>query len=152
MRRCRPPSPPPARPCDALIGHGAARPVACLAALLLAFAGQARSSGAVTGESSLQARILAEIGAARCDIDADCRTLAVGHKACGGPQLWLAWSGGADLAGRLEDLAGRLSALQRRRDERSGAVSNCQFNADPGATCQAGRCTLGSQKGRAGAN
>ncbi len=160
MRHSLPLSTRPSLPCDAAVGsrrrRWTARLPACLAALLLIVGGQAQSSGgptgAAAGEAALQADIRAEIGDARCEVDADCRTLPVGHKACGGPQQWLAWSGGADRAGRLEDLSRRLSALQQSRDERSGAVSNCQYNADPGAACRAGRCLLRGQPGRAAAN
>lgn len=86
--------------------------------------------------------IRAEIGEARCTSDAQCRTLPVGHRACGGPERWLAWSTAVSQEERLRAWAAESAALQQARDERSGRMSTCQVIADPGATCQNQRCTL----------
>ena len=93
-------------------------------------------------EEALLARIRAEIGDARCSSDAQCRTLPIGHKACGGPQQWWAWSTTTGRADQLQAWAGELAALQQRRQEASGMASNCLYVADPGAICQAQRCVL----------
>lgn len=93
-------------------------------------------------EADLLARMTTEIGAARCTSDAQCRTLAVGEKACGGPAAWRPWSittGGSD---QLHAWAAKLAVMQRQRNERSGVMSNCQYLPDPGATCQAQQCVL----------
>jgi len=95
-----------------------------------------------TAEQDLLARIRGAIGEAKCSNDAECRTLAVGEKACGGPQSWLAWSTAGTEPAPLQSLASELAALARQRNQRSGRVSNCQYNADPGAVCQARRCVL----------
>ena len=46
----------------------------------------------VRAEADLLAHIRNEIGTAPCSGDAQCRTLPLGVKACGGPQAWLPWS------------------------------------------------------------
>jgi hypothetical protein len=93
-------------------------------------------------EAVLQKQITNEIGVARCESDAQCRTLAVGAKACGGPQFWLAWSISNSRETKLRTLADELTVLQRQRLTQSGMVSNCRYIADPGAMCQSHQCVL----------
>ena len=95
-----------------------------------------------TAEDDLLARIRSAIGDASCTSDAQCRTLAIGEKACGGPQSWLAWSAVSTASAPLQAWASELAALARHRNQVSGRVSNCQYNADPGAVCEARRCVL----------
>lgn len=97
---------------------------------------------ALDAEAALRRRIEAEINEAPCTTDTQCKTLAVGEKACGGPEGWLAWS---VLAGRpdvLHSLSGELAVMQRRRNQRSGMLSDCRHVPDPGAICRAQRCVL----------
>ena len=101
-------------------------------------------------ERALQQRIATEIGEAACEHDSQCRTLAVGARACGGPERWLAWSVVSSRGDRLEALSQELSALVQARNERSGLMSTCVVVPDPGAFCRTGQCVVGS--GRRGAN
>jgi hypothetical protein len=82
------------------------------------------------------------IGPAACSADAQCRTVAVGAKACGGPAAYLAWSTQGTDAARLAALAQRQADAQRREIEASGRRSNCAVVTDPGAACVAARCQL----------
>lgn len=93
-------------------------------------------------EKGLQNRIVAEIGTAACVSNAQCRTLALGARACGGPQAWLAWSSVASNEGTLRTLSEQLTAMQKRRHAQSGMASTCQYIADPGALCSAQQCVL----------
>ena len=102
----------------------------------------APAAPALSKEAALQKRITDEVGAARCESDAQCRTLALGAKACGGPQAWLAWSTSTSRETELHALAEELAALQRQRLTQSGMVSNCRYIADPGAMCQSQKCVL----------
>jgi len=102
------------------------------------------AGSAAADEAALLARLRQEIGDAPCSADTQCRSLAVGHKACGGPQQWWAWSTTTARGERLQAWADELAALQKQRDEASGRMSNCQYVADPGAVCQARRCVLRS--------
>lgn len=92
----------------------------------------------------LAARIAADIGDAACDNSQQCRTLAYGHKACGGPERYVAYSTKRSDATRLTQLAQQLADERRRQDEAEGMMSTCSLIIDPGALCQAGRCTLQS--------
>ena len=89
------------------------------------------------------------IGGASCSSDAQCRTLAVGAKACGGPAAYLAWSVQGTDAQKLADTAARQAAAQRREIQASGLRSNCALVTDPGAACVAARCELANLSGGA---
>ncbi len=95
---------------------------------------------AASGDLSTQ--ITQAIGDAACDNASQCRTLAVGHKACGGPEGYLAWSSKRSDGARLASLAARQAAERKAADARDGMMSTCSVVIDPGATCKAGRCTL----------
>ena len=93
-------------------------------------------------EAKVLALIRAEVGDALCESDQQCNTLAVGEKDCGGPEYWLAWSTARSNSKLLQTKSAELVVLQRRRNEASGARSNCRYMPDPGAICQAKRCVL----------
>lgn len=98
-------------------------------------------SAANSSTTSLMRDIALEIGDAVCDTDAQCRTIGVGAKACGGPEGYLAWSGKGDNTGsgkgtRLSELAAAHSAARQAENERSGMRSNCSVTPDPGAVCR----------------
>lgn len=97
----------------------------------------------VPTEATLQQQINTAIGQAPCTADAQCRTIGVGAKACGGPMAWRPWSTQGGTKGEaLQSLTDQLAALQRQRQAQSGIVSTCSYLPDPGAVCQAQRCVL----------
>lgn len=117
----------------------------------LAFAWAAITSCAQTAPppaaSETESRRLAQelralIGPAACTEHAQCRTVPVGAKACGGPAGYLAWSAEGTDAEAVEALAKRQSEAQRRELEASGMRSNCAVVTNPGAVCVAKRCEL----------
>ncbi len=120
------------------------RTAAALGVMLLLGACQAQIGAAApaTDEAALLARIEGAVGEARCSSDAQCRTLPIGEKPCGGPERWMPWSIASPQADPLPAWADKLAALARQRNQRSGRVSNCQFQPDPGAICQAQRCVV----------
>lgn len=77
------------------------------------------------------------IGDAACDSDAQCHTIGVGAKACGGPQRYLAWSSQRTDGPALQGAAEREGRLARAKVESSGVMSNCAVTTDPGAYCSA---------------
>ena len=127
-----------------------ARRSAALAVLLLLGACQAQTGAASpppsgpADEAALLARLRTAVGDARCSSDAQCRSLPIGEKPCGGPERWMAWSSSSPQADQMPGWAAELAALARQRNERSGMLSNCLYQPDPGAVCQAQRCVLGA--------
>lgn len=126
--------------------------IAAATALLLASAAcrsdapqtapQPLAGNAAAGSS---ASLLARIDAARstaCTADAQCRTIGVGAKACGGPERYLAWSSRDDDGSRLRALVAEHAAARRAEDSKAGMMSTCSVVPDPGAACVAGQCVL----------
>ena len=76
------------------------------------------------------------IGDAACSDDSQCRTVAIGAKACGGPEAYLAWSVLRTDAQALDAAAAAYNRARVAEGAQSGRVSNCALVADPGASCQ----------------
>lgn len=88
--------------------------------------------------SSAREQIGQIIGQAQCKKNADCRTLAIGLKACGGPEAYLAWSTASTDAQMLVAAAQRYAKQRRLQLDKPGApTSDCAVVSDPGAHCVA---------------
>ena len=127
-----------------------------------AFAAGACVAACAAGEAAPSppppATVRALIGNAACQSDAQCATIGVGGKACGGPDAYLAWSTATADEGALRATAQREAAADRKAAAAKGMVSTCNVVRDPGATCVgvasgtngAGTCRLRSAPGLAG--
>jgi hypothetical protein len=102
----------------------------------------AQPPAAADPPGSVREQITAEIGDARCSETAQCRTLPLASRPCGGPERYLAWSSARSDGARLAALAERDAAERRAANEQSGLASTCEFRPDPGAQCVASRCVL----------
>ncbi len=100
-------------------------------------------AAAPAATTDLLQQLRAEIGGAACDSAQQCKTIPVGHKACGGPETYLAWSSKATDGAKLRSLADAYGAKRKSENVASGMASNCMAVMDPGATCSAGRCVTG---------
>ena len=108
----------------------------------------------------LLARVHELIGGGACQVDSDCRTLAIGQKSCGGPESYLPWSIQGTDASALNRAAADYNAWRRASDKANDRVSNCQFISDPGAYCAPAKdaagggktCQLQAAPGRPGAS
>lgn len=94
------------------------------------------------GNAGLLAQIQAEVGTAACDSTQQCQTIAIGAKACGGPERYLAWSSKGNDGKKLKALAQAQAEASRKQQQADGMMSTCSIVTDPGATCEAGRCVL----------
>lgn len=95
-------------------------------------AAPARAGG--DGAAAL-ARIEQLIGDAACRTDADCSTLAIGAKPCGGPERYLAWSRAVTDGRELAEWASAYSQARRAHHERSGLLSDCAVVPEPSVRC-----------------
>ncbi len=77
-----------------------------------------------------------------CTSHAECRTLALGVRACGGPEAYLPWSTARTDERKLAPLAAQYKSARAAQIAAAGELSDCRMLSDPGATCQAGRCQL----------
>ena len=101
----------------------------------------------------LNAQVQRLIGRAACDSDAQCRTLPLGARACGGPETYVAWSVLGTNQAALQRAAERYGQWQAQQQARGGTMSICMVEVDPGAVCSrssttaqpgTGRCVLGN--------
>jgi len=81
--------------------------------------------------------------ASACTADAECRSVAVGAKACGGPTGYRAYSGKSASPDSVEALAQHERELAAAQAKASHQVSPCFMLADPGARCQQNKCVTG---------
>jgi len=90
--------------------------------------------------SALSRQLREQIGDAACTANDQCHTMAIGHKACGGPETYAVWSSMASDGKKLRELADAYTQARKQESEQSGRVSDCSLVNDPGARCEAGRC------------
>lgn len=117
-------------------------PARCLIALLLGSAAggctSAQPGRPTAVDTSAREQIRQLVGDGQCKKDADCRSLAIGQKACGGPEAYLAWSIRNTDGQALAAAAQRYAKERRRQLDKPGALmSNCALVTDPGAHCVA---------------
>lgn len=92
--------------------------------------------------ASLLVRIRNGIGAAACTDSAQCKTLPVGARACGGPEGYLPYSTAVKSSEPLTELAARHAERRRANNAATGMISTCEVRPDPGAMCVKGACQL----------
>lgn len=100
-------------------------------------------NAAAGGQGGTLERIRALVGTPSCASDAQCHSLPLGARACGGPESYLAWSSAKTSQAEIEALGERYKEERRAANNASGMMSTCQFLMDPGAVCRAGTCQPG---------
>lgn len=120
--------------CSGVAGSSATTPAAATAPVAAAAPVKAAATG------GLMQQIQAEIGQASCDNAQQCKTVAIGHKACGGPESYLAYSTKGNNEAKVTSLAAAYAAERKASNTASGRMSTCSMVMDPGATCSAGKC------------
>lgn len=106
--------------------------------------GNAVAPAAVPEQGELLARIRAMAADASCSDHGQCRSLPIGHLACGGPQSYLAYSTLKANEGTMRELGERYKAQRQAEVVKRGEVSTCRYLPDPGAVCVSGTCQLGA--------
>ena len=81
--------------------------------------------------------------ASACSADTECRSVAVGGKACGGPTGYRAYSSKTASQDSVEALAQHERELATQQAKAAHQVSPCFMLADPGARCQQNKCVTG---------
>ena len=143
----------------------------CSQAATLTFAPDARASGpsALPALPASAAGVEVSNGPARawlvvarhlrtaCRQDDDCRSLAIGFRACGGPEGFVAWSASSTDADALRTAARHYERARRKQAAALGEASTCEILSDPGAYCArpagagagaaSGQCTLHQPQG-----
>lgn len=87
--------------------------------------------------ASLEATVKSLIGDAACTAQDQCRSIAFGAKACGGPQAYLPWSTLRTNEAALKRAADSYAEARRAEAKQLDMASNCAMVLDPGAYCSA---------------
>jgi hypothetical protein len=116
--------------------------LACAACSSGASGPGAAPARAPVGSGSPLAQIRSLVGIAACTDSSECRTVALGARACGGPESYLPWSSAQTEAAPLAALTERYKQQRQAELAKSGEQGDCRFIADPGAQCRAGSCQL----------
>ena len=117
--------------------------LAASAAATLALAAACATEPSSTAPSS-PASVQVLIGDASCSADAQCATIGVGAKACGGPDAYVAWSTTRTDLQTLRVAVQRQAEAARSEQVSKGMVSNCSMALDPGAFCDRGGAAPGA--------
>ncbi|HEY8607923.1 MAG TPA: hypothetical protein VIM12_12485 [Noviherbaspirillum sp.] len=92
--------------------------------------------------AEIRHRIAQEIRDATAQREQQCRVLALGEKACGGPQAFLAYSTGASDERKLLELARQYAEAEQKYNRVTGAMSTCSYLMPPGVRLEKGQCTI----------
>lgn len=75
-----------------------------------------------------------------CNKDGQCKVMAYGDKACGGPVGYLVYSSGNVDENQLKDLVEKFTDLQSLMNEQYGYISDCSIASPPDVSCLGGNC------------
>jgi hypothetical protein len=82
------------------------------------------------------------IGVAACSQDDQCASVAMGNKACGGPQFYLAYSTVDTDVNRLTSLAAEHRNASKQYNQLLGLISDCAFVMEPPVACMDNKCQI----------
>ena len=107
-----------------------------LGALLVCLAASAGPSAHPQPVEKAWSAVEALVGTPRCRVDADCKAIGVGARACGGPERYLAWSTRSTDGARLAAAVARHARLREAADAKAGLASTCVVAEEPAVRCQ----------------
>lgn len=79
---------------------------------------------------------------ATCTIDAQCQTIGVGTRPCGGAEYYYAYSQGETDMTTLLELVSKYNQIQKKLPVKSAEMAECYHLSDPGARCVDRRCMI----------
>lgn len=77
-----------------------------------------------------------------CTANEECRALAFGSKACGGPSDYLVYATSSGGAAELESAVEAFNNDETAYNQEYEVVSDCSFLMEPAVHCDAGRCAI----------
>lgn len=78
-----------------------------------------------------------------CNAATQCRTAALGHKACGGPRTYLVYCAATTDSAALFNKLAQLDTAEKRYNALTGSMSTCEFRMPPTVEAQGGSCRAG---------
>jgi hypothetical protein len=98
----------------------------------------------VQEDGDLLTTIKANISSKTCNSNADCGALAVGHRACGGPNEYLPYSKLSSNEESLKSLAKKHQQQEKIKNKKEGRMSICQMLTEPQVACKSNQCLISS--------
>lgn len=92
--------------------------------------------------TTLDRAIREEVGIARADSFDQCQLLAVGKRACGGPEFYMVYSTVSSDAAKLQALANEYTELRVQQIAQTGEMSTCEILPKPGVMLEGGICKV----------
>lgn len=83
-----------------------------------------------------------EIGTPRANAPSQCKLIAFGAKACGGPEKYLVYSTVKTNEARLKQLVNEFNQLEQKINEERRIFSDCEFVTAPMVEFVGGMCTI----------
>lgn len=90
----------------------------------------------------LRVRIEKEIGKPGAIAPSQCKLIAFGSKACGGPEKYLVYSTLKTNEARLKQLVNEFNQLAQKINEERRIFSDCEFVTEPMVEFVGGMCTI----------
>ncbi|MEO6665161.1 MAG: hypothetical protein ABIO65_00100 [Nitrospiria bacterium] len=100
--------------------------------------------------AELDREITELIGAAACAVNEQCRLIALGHKPCGGPAAYRAYSSIGTAVVLLETRVTEYNRLAEQYHRKTNAISDCAILLAPIVQCVEGRCRTTTGESEAG--
>ncbi|WP_404341588.1 hypothetical protein [Pseudoalteromonas mariniglutinosa] len=75
-----------------------------------------------------------------CDNNSQCKVLAVGRRACGGPSSYIVYSTKMTIQDEVEKLAKHITTLESQYNTANNMMSICQHLTTPQAQCSNNNC------------
>ncbi len=120
--------------------------LSCLTTLTSKAAEQPQNTEIIKKEiQQVFSKINVRIGEKRCDTNDQCDTIAIGHKACGGPQAYLTYSTHNTDVQQLTELTQKHRKLSQRYNKLTGMMSNCMVLNKPETICHQKVCRESTQ-------
>lgn len=92
--------------------------------------------------NKLKKEIDREIGKPRAKRLSQCRVIALGAKACGGPKSYLIYSNLQTNENKLKRLVDQYNSLEEKINKETNAMSDCMFIEEPKAVLVNGMCKV----------
>ncbi|MEJ6476518.1 hypothetical protein [Pseudoalteromonas piscicida] len=75
-----------------------------------------------------------------CDDSSQCKAIAVGHRACGGPSSYIVYSTQSVDEAHVAELADKITGLERAYNMQNQMMSICEHLVEPATQCVENKC------------
>ncbi|NVJ67107.1 MAG: hypothetical protein HWE16_11525 [Gammaproteobacteria bacterium] len=90
--------------------------------------------------AALNKEILMLIEDKSCNVDSDCAAIALGARACGGPESYAVYAPNNTDVSKLQSLAAQLESLNKIYNQNNQVMSICKMELEPSVQCVQNQC------------